>query len=245
MKILGIITARGGSKRVPRKNIRDFCGKPLLAWSIDVGRESGVFDRFILSTDDPEIAEVGRASGVEVPFLRPAEFATDTASSFSVIKHAVDWFRERQGYEAPWILLLEPSSPGRQARHLREVAELLRKDPPFDSVVGISETPGHFSPQKALILESDHAVVRYGDREIIRNLTHRNQDVAKTYYINSSLYAFRTKNLSADPPSLWGDRTHGYLMDGAYAMDIDTPEDWAAAEAKMRNLLAQTGHVSP
>lgn len=236
-KILCLITARGGSKRVPRKNIREFCGKPLLAWTVEAAKESGVFDRIILSTEDAEIAEIGRRAGAEVSFMRPNELASDTAGSFEVVKQAVGWFKENENYEAPWIVLLEPSSPGRQAFHLKEVAAFIEKDLPFDSILSISEAPAHFSPAKILELGASGEVTRYGDHELIKNLTHRNQDVAKAYYINSALYAFRTKNIFEASPSLWGQSTYGYLMDNKYSMDIDTLDDWAVAEAKMKQLL--------
>ena len=236
--MLGIITARGGSKRVPRKNIKDFLGKPLLTWSVEVGKASGVLDRFILSTEDDEIAEVGRKAGIEVPFKRPEEFATDTSSSLDVIKHAITWLKDNDSYTSEWIILLEPSAPGRQPFHIQEVAKLIKeRGQEFDSVVGISETPGHFSPYKALI-QNENGLVTRTDGVAVRDLTHRNQDVAKTYYINSNVYAFRSTNLF-DPvkSSLWGARTLGYLMDSKYAIDIDTPEDWEMAEFKMGKLL--------
>ena len=237
--MLGIITARGGSKRVPRKNIKDFLGKPLLTWSVEVGKASGVLDRFILSTEDDEIAEVGRKVGIEVPFKRPEEFATDTSSSLDVIKHAITWLKDNDSYTSEWIILLEPSAPGRQPFHIQEVAKLIKeRGQEFDSVVGISETPGHFSPYKALI-QNENGLVTRTDGVAVRDLTHRNQDVAKTYYINSNIYAFRSANLF-DPvkSSLWGARTLGYLMDSKYAIDIDTPEDWEIAKVKM-GILSQ------
>lgn len=236
-KILCLITARGGSKRVPRKNIKEFCGKPLLAWTIETAKKSGVFDRIILSTEDAEIAEIGRHAGAETPFVRPMEFADDAASSFEVVRHAVKWLKENENYEAPWIVLLEPSSPGRQDFHLKEIAALIEKDLPFDSVLGVSEAPAHFSPAKILDLAANGALTRSGDHEIIRNLTHRNQDVPKAYYINSAIYAFRTENIFEANPSLWGNSTYSYLMDNKYSMDIDTPEDWMIAEVKMKHLL--------
>lgn len=243
--ILGLITARGDSKRVPRKNSKDFLGKPLVAWTIDVAKRSGVLDRIVLSTEDAEIARIGRRAGAEVLFMRPAELASDTAGSLEVVLHAVRWLKEHEQYEAPWIMLLEPTSPGRQAGHLIEVAGLLRNDFPFDSVLGIAETPGHWSPLKALVRDADGTVTRYGDREIIRNLTHRSQDIAKTYHTNSALYAFRTKNLFTDPPSLWGERTHGYLMSNDFSFDIDTPDDWILAEIKMKTLLDRERVLEP
>jgi CMP-N-acetylneuraminic acid synthetase len=238
IKILGLITARGGSKRILRKNIKDFCGKPLLAWSIEVGKASGVFDRFILSSDDQEIIEVGKKYGIEIPFIRPAEFATDTATSFSVVKHAVEWLEENENFKPDWIVLLEPSSPGRQDWHIQEAVKLISAtDFKSDSLIGVSETPGHFHYQKQLQMTEGGEVKRVGDGEILRNLVHRNQDLTKTYYINSAIYAFKKDNLFDGNSSLWGNSTYGYIMDQKYALDIDTPEDWLVAEVKMKNLL--------
>lgn len=236
-KILGIITARGGSKRVPRKNIKDFLGKPLLAWSIEIGKEAGVFDRFILTTEDKEIAEVGRKYGIEVPFMRPAELAADTSSSYDAIRHALDWLKENENYEPDWIILLEPSSPGRQAFHIQEVAELIKNGINADSIIGISETPAHFSYLKQQQRDENGIITRVGDGAILRNLIHRNQDVPKSYFINSAIYAFKRANLFDGNNSLWGNSTYGYVMDNKYALDIDTPEDWEMAEIKMKKLL--------
>ncbi len=97
-KVLGIITARGGSKSIPRKNIKSFAGKPLLAWTAEAGLKSGVLDRFVISTDDEEIAEVARNAGVEVPFLRPAELAQDATPTLPVLQHAVQALKEKDGF---------------------------------------------------------------------------------------------------------------------------------------------------
>lgn len=240
MKILGIVTARGGSKRIPRKNIKEFCGKPLLAWTAEAGKESGVLDRLILSTDDGEIAAVGKRFGLEAPFLRPAELATDTASSYSAVKHAVEWLKENEGYEALWIILLEPSSPGRQPFHIREVAELVARPPaPFDSLLSIAKMPGHYSHLKEMQRDEQGIITRVGDGAIVRNLIHRNQDIPTTYYFNSAIYAFKTENLFDGNNSLWGNSSYGYLMDEKYSMDIDTPEDWVIAEAKQRLIAGE------
>ena len=237
-KILGIITARGGSKRVPEKNIREFLGKPLLAWSIEVGEESGVFDRFILTTDREEIAKVGKEHDIEIPFIRPAELASDTSSSYYAIKHAVEWLKENENYEADWIILLEPSAPGRQPFHIKEVAELIQKENNnFDSIFSISKTPAHFSYLKELQKNKNNIITRVNDNEILRNLTHRNQDILESYYINSAIYAFKVSNLFDGNNSLCGNSTFGYEMEEKYAIDIDTPEDWIIAKAKMKQLI--------
>ena len=238
MRILGIVTARGGSKRVPRKNIKNFCGKPLLVWTAKAGIAGGVLDRFVLSTDDAEIAEVGKKAGLEVPFMRPTELASDTASSYEAVKHAVEWLKENEKYEADWIILLEPSSPVRQPFHLKEVAELISKpDVKFDSLLGIAKMPGHYSHLKEMQRDEKGIVTRVGDGAIVRNLIHRNQDIPATYYFNSAIYALKTANLFDGNNSLWGDSSYGYLMDEKYSTDIDTPEDWLIAEAKMKVLL--------
>lgn len=240
MKILGIVTARGGSKRVPRKNIKDFCGKPLLVWTAEAGIASGVLDRFVLSTDDKEIAEVGKKVGLEVPFMRPAELAGDTASSYEVVKHAVEWLKKNENYEAPWIILLEPSSPARQPFHIQEVAELISNpNANFDSLLGIAKMPAHYSHLKEMQIDEKGIITHVGDGAIVRNLIHRNQDIPATYYINSAIYALKTSNLFDGNNSLWGDSSYGYLMDEKYSTDIDTPEDWLIAEAKMKMLISE------
>lgn len=236
-KVLGLVTARGGSKRVPRKNIKEFLGKPLLAWTAEVGLESGVFDRFVLTTDDQEIADVGKHYGLEVPFLRPAEFARDTSTSLDAIKHAVEWLRDNEGYENEHIVLLEPTAPGRQVSHVREVAELIRRGD-VDSIYGVTELPAHYHPLKVMKMNEDGTIVRATTGKLIRESHVRNQDYDKVYFTNSAIYAFTTANFyHPSHPSLSGDRTLGYIMDEKYAFDIDTPEDWIMAEMKMKLLL--------
>ncbi len=239
MNILGIITARGGSKRIPRKNIRDFLGKPLLAWSVDVGKKAEVFDEFILSTDDNEIAEIGKEYGIEAPFTRPDELAEDTSSSFGVVKHAVEWMQENKNFKADWIVLLEPPALGRQPFHIKEVVNLA-KDNVADSIVGITEMPRHFSYLKEMKLDESCIMSRVTDGEIMKNLIHRNQDIDKSYYINSSIYAMKYKNLFDGDDSLWGNSTYGYVMDEKYAFDIDTEKEWQIAEVMMKHLVNKT-----
>jgi len=235
--VLGIITARGGSYRVPRKNIKDFLGKPLTAWSIEVGKESGVFDRFILSTEDEEIADIGRRYGIEVPFMRPLEFAQDTSSSFDAVRHAYEWMRDKEDFDASSIILLEPPAPGRRPFHIQEVVQrIARAD--IDSVLGVSELSSQYHPEKVLKMDANAYVVRYAGDAAVRVSSKRSQDYSTLYYPNASIYAFKPANFYQTPPSLWGDRVHGYVMERKYAFDIDTPEDWEIAELKMKALLA-------
>jgi CMP-N-acetylneuraminic acid synthetase len=238
--IICLIPARGGSKRVHCKNIKSFLGKPLLAWTIEVAKESGVLPRIILSTEDDEIAKVGKKYGAEVPFMRPKKFARDKTPALPVVEHAVNWLKKNENVDVDWVVFLEPSSPGRQAFHIKEVCDLVNNIRNIDSVVGISEIPGHFSPLKVLERDKQQMVTRYGDGELIRNLTHQNQDLPSLYFINSAIYAFKSSNVFKDPASLWGDKVLGYTMEPRYALDIDTPDDWIVAEAKMKELLRLT-----
>ena len=239
-KALGLVTARGKSTRLPRKNIMDFCGKPMIAWTIEAGLQSGAFDRFVLSTDDPEIAEIGKTYGIEAPFLRPVEFATETSSSYDTVKHAVEWLRNNQQYENEHIVLLEPPAPGRRPFHIREVAEIIRTNDEIDSVMGVSLLPNHYHPHKIVARNDDGTIVRFHNGKLIRETLVRNQDFPTAYFTNSTIYAFKTANLfAAKNPSLWGDRVHGYVMDNKYAFDIDTPDDLRFATIKMTMLLEE------
>ena len=137
MKILGIITARGGSKGIPRKNIKELKGQPLIAYTIKAAQESGVFDRIILSTDDAEIADVAGRYGVEIPFMRPAELAQDGTAHLPVLKQAVEWLRDNQNYLPEAVMLLQPTAPLRQTWHIKQALELFNSSG-ADSVVSMS-----------------------------------------------------------------------------------------------------------
>lgn len=233
-KILGIITARGGSKSIPRKNVKSFCGKPLLVWSAEAGIASGVFDRFIISTDDQEIADVAKAAGVEVPFIRPAELALDTTPSLPVLQHAVSWLKENDGYVPDYVVLLEPTSPGRQTFHIQEVVALAEKTG-CDSVVGLGEIPKHFNFAWQIRLGGEkQASLIHG--EPMSKVIRRRQDLEPTYYRNGSIYLFKPALLFAAEPSLYGDDVRGYVVDAKYDIDIDSPEDWTAAEERMYHI---------
>ena len=124
--VLCVIPARGGSKRLPGKNIRDFLGKPLLAWTIEAAQKSGVFDRIILMTDDEKIAEVGKKYGAEVPFMEPEEFAGDNVYVAEPLKYTLKRLKEEENYSPDFFVLLEPSCPGRLPEHIEKAAEIFK-----------------------------------------------------------------------------------------------------------------------
>lgn len=136
---MGLVLARGGSKRVPKKNIKDLCGKPLIAYSIEAGKQSKYMDRVITSTDSEEIAEVARTYGSEVPFMRPAELAVDTATDYPTFVHALEWLKEHENYVPDIVVQLRPTSPLRTAAQIDAAVELLAAHPEADSVRTVTE----------------------------------------------------------------------------------------------------------
>lgn len=232
-KILGIIVARGGSKSIPRKNIKLFAGKPLIAWSIEVGLKSNVLDRLIVSTDDQEIADISKNFGAEIPFIRPKELALDTTPTLPVLQHAVSFLKE-SGYSSDYVLLMEPTSPCRQPFHLQEAVRILEKTS-ADSIVALGEVPKHFSPAWQFNLNQDNKIELCNGKNI-KNIIRRRQELPVTYFRNGAFYIFKTKLLFAVEPSLYGEDVRGYVIDSEYSADIDSPEDWEVAEKKFISL---------
>lgn len=237
MKTLCIIPARGGSKGIPRKNIKLFLGKPLLAWSIETAIRSGVADRTIVSTDDEEIAAIAKKYGAEVPFLRPADLAMDSTPTLSVLQHAVHWLKENQGYSPDMVVLLEPTAPGRQPEHLQEAMQKLFAAG-TDSVISIMESPHHHNPHWKLSMD-DSGTLRFFTGESLKEGITRRQNLPKVYMRNGCFYIFKTELLFGKEPNFYGEKVAGYLMDSSYFFDIDTPEDWKIAEEKMQKLFPE------
>lgn len=233
MKILGLVTARGGSKGIPGKNIKPLAGKPLIAYTIGAAKESGIFDRLILSTDDERIAEVARGHGCEVPFLRPAKFAQDTTPHLPVVQHAVKWLKDNESYSPDWVMILQPTAPLRQAFHIREAIDLMQKTG-ADSVVSVYEVPGHYNPHWQFVIGENNRMAIFTG-ETFSGIIRRRQDLPKTYTRNGAIYLFRT-DLLFDPadPNFYGDRISAYIMDDRYNVNIDNMVDWEEAERRLR-----------
>ncbi|MDO8467211.1 MAG: acylneuraminate cytidylyltransferase family protein [bacterium] len=235
-KILGIITARGGSKGIPGKNIKSLLGKPLIAYTIDAAKESGVIDRLILSTDDPAIAEVAKQYGCEVPFMRPADISDDKSAHLPVLQHAVKALKEKDGYEPDYVLLLQPTSPARQAFHIKEAAGLMEKSG-ADSVLSVAEIPENYHYKKAMFVDESRALRLVKDVGPIYERVSRRQDLEKNYWSVGSIYLFKT-SLLFDPakPNFYGEKTMPYIVDAKYVVDINVPADWEAAEKALKRL---------
>src|SRR3989339_374160 len=229
-KILGIIPARGGSKGIPGKNIKNFNGWPLIYWTIDPALKSGILSRIIVSTDDDEIAGVAKSFGAEVPFKRPTELSGDKSPTLLTVIHAVDYLHKNENYYPDFILLLEPTFPGRKPQQIKEAIDLILATG-ADSVISLVEVPSNYNPAWQF------EVTNSGRTKIItgtdfKKIITRRQDISKTYIRNGAIYLFRTDLLFGSEPSFYGKDIRAYIMDPVYNLDIDTMEDWFFAESK-------------
>ncbi len=228
MRLLAIIPARGGSKGIPRKNIRLLCGRPLIAYSISAAQEARSVERIIVSTDDEEIAEISQRLGAEVR-LRPAELATDDAPTRPVLAHVVAELA-KQSYVPDAVLTLQPTSPLRAARHIDDAAALFAADPSADSLVSCIEVPHIFHPLSVMRRNSEG----YLEPFFSTPQPHRRQDKQRVFARNgAAIYITRTQRLAE---YVFGGRLIPYPMDQESSVDIDTLEDLVAAE---RLLLAR------
>lgn len=230
MRVLGLIPARGGSKGIPRKNIRPLGGKPLLAWTIEAARASRLLARVILSTEDEEIAAVGRAWGVEVPFLRPRELAEDDTPTLPVVLHAVEWLEARgEAYDA--VCLLQPTSPFRKPEWIDGCVELLQRER-ADSAITVRRIPDEFHPFWAL-LRAEGGWLRFLSGS---GIPARRQDLPPAYHRDGAVYVVRCDVLKGRQ-TLYGEKVAGFEVSGVGSVNLDTEPDWNRAE----ELLAATG----
>lgn len=220
MEILYLIPARGGSKGIPGKNIKILNGKPLLYYTIDVAREVSGDEGICVSTDDIEIKRVCEDYGLSIPFLRPNHLSTDSANTFDVIKHALDYFTSK-GRHYDIVVLLQPTSPFRRAFHVREALLLLTKD--IDMIVSVKETK---SNPYYLLYEEDEEGFLIKSKSL--NITRR-QDNPKVWELNGSIYVIRSESVYKHD-SFNDFRKGKYVMDEIYSVDIDDPLDWLYCE---------------
>ena len=238
MKIIGIIPARGGSERVPNKNLKNFCGKPLIAWSILVAKKSKYLDRVIVSTDNLTIAKIAKKYGAETPFMRPIEFATSTIGIEPTLKHTYEWLLKKEGYKADAIALLLPTSPLRQTFHINDAVEIFKKNK-VDSVVTVNETPANHTPYWTLIKSPQGKVTLWGGVSLKNIITRRQDFPQKCYARNDLVYVLKPKNLFENKPSLYGNKVELSVTanPALYEADINTPDEWIDAEIKFKKLL--------
>lgn len=219
-----IIPARGGSQRIPRKNVKPFLGRPMMAWPIEAARDSGVFDRIIVSTDDDEIAEVARDAGAEVPFKRPEKLSDNHTGTAAVIAHAISWLTEA-GDAPEAVCCIYPTAVFVEARHLSEAKALLDG---VDFVVPVLSYP---HPVQRSLEIRDGALVMTDPA----NASVRTQDLEPRYHDAGQFYWGRTDAWLSGRP-VFGPTTAPYVLSRDGFEDIDTPEDWSRAELMFRLL---------
>ena len=220
--IVSIIPARGGSKRLPRKNVLPLGGKPLIQWSIDQSQACSRIDRHVVTTDDPEITRIARKAGAET-IARPAELAADTSGALETLQHAVQVL-EQDGPRIDLIVLLQPTSPLRRTIDLdRALSQFEQSD--ADALMAVSESDLH--PRWLLNVQEDRLVFPYGTSFD----TQRGQEQPRHYRFNGYLYIYRRDFLLQATQMAWSDDVLPFVVPAPFDLDIDTQTDFDIAEA--------------
>ncbi|MEI6289701.1 MAG: acylneuraminate cytidylyltransferase [Chloroflexota bacterium] len=226
--ILAIIPARGGSKGIPRKNIRNFSGYPLISWSIAAGLKSDLVTRVIVSTDDEEIAAVAREWGAETPFLRPSEFAQDHTTDLPVFEHALDWLAEHEGYRPDVVIQLRPTSPIRPLNCVDDAIKILLNNPGADSVRGV--VPAGQNPHKMWRLDGLDQPMRslLPVAGIDEPYNAPRQILPPVFWQTGHIDAIRPNAIYQG--SMSGKSIYPLLIDPKFTVDLDNLNDWMRAE---------------
>jgi CMP-N,N'-diacetyllegionaminic acid synthase len=225
-KVLGLIPARGGSKSVPHKNLAPLLGRPLLAYTCEAALSSARLTRIVLSTDDEEIAEVGRDCGVEVPFIRPAELSGDEASSLAVAQHAAGWMSDHEGFSPDVLVLLQPTSPMRRAIHIDEALDQMKLTG-ADTVVSVIEVPHRFNPFS--VMELNDGSLRNFCQEPVTFDRFRRQEIPRFYARNGPAVLATRTSVLFEADAFYGKRVAPYIMDPEESIDIDSIFDLEVA----------------
>ncbi|HET7451949.1 MAG TPA: acylneuraminate cytidylyltransferase family protein [Thermoanaerobaculia bacterium] len=224
MKTLGLVPARGGSKGIPRKNIRALAGRPLLEYTARAALAAESLAKVVLSTDDPAIADAGRAVGLDVPFLRPPELAEDETPTLPVVRHALLWLaRHGEIYDA--VCLLQPTSPFRSAATIDGCVALLERSG-ADSVVSVVAVPAEHNPHW-VYFRSSEGWLRLSTGE--SSPVPRRQALPEAFCRDGAVYVTRTE-VVVERHSLYGDRVAGFVTREEEAVNLDDMEDWRRAE---------------
>lgn len=223
-QVLAVIPARGGSKGIPRKNLRPLAGKPLIEISIRFALSIPEVDRVVVSTESHEIGQFAEKLGAEVPFVRPAELAQDETPMLDVLYHAVGQV-EREGWKPECILLLQPTAPLRRSRHVRQALEIFEATG-CDSVVSVVPVPGHYLPHYVMKLDEDGRLKYFlPEGEFIT----RRQDAPPAYSRDGTVYVIR-RDVLMEQKSIYGFDCRPMLMNETESVNLDTLEDWGRAE---------------
>lgn len=225
MRVLGLIPARGGSKGVTRKNIRLLAGKPLLQYTAEAALAARQLSRVVLTTEDAEIAEVGKRCGIDVPFLRPQELAKDATPTLPVIQHALRWLANN-GELFDAVCLLQPTSPFRTAETIDGCIDLFQRYD-ADCVVTMEAVPDKYNPHW-VYFKNDRGFMQLSMGE--KDPLPSRQVLPPAYHREGSVYVVRCAAI-LDQNSLYGEKVVGYILAGSNSLNIDTMEDWVRAES--------------
>jgi CMP-N,N'-diacetyllegionaminic acid synthase len=227
MRVLGVIPARGGSKGVPRKNIRPLCGKPLLQYTVETALAARRLTRIVLSTDDAEIADVGRRCGIEVPFMRPAHLARDDTPMLPVVRHALRAIEAEDGrFDA--VCLLQPTNPLRSAESIDGCIALLEASG-ADAVMTVLPVPTEYNPHWVYVrAPKGELLLSTGETQPVP----RRQELPAAFHREGSVYV-TLRDAVMEQRSLYGRRVFGYEVDPSRSINIDDASDWVRAEAML------------
>ena len=233
MEILAIIPARGGSKKIPGKNIKPLLGKPLIGYAIEEAHKSEHITRTIVTTDDEEIASVARDFGAQVPFMRPRELALDHVTDLPVFQHALRWLADQEDYHPDMVVHLRPTAPLRRVAHIDAGISLLLASPEVDTVRSVTGTDAH--PLKMWAIEDGMLTPFiptdvYGIKEAYNQ---PRQQLPDAYIQNGSVDVIRP-HIILEHDSMTGQRIKAFVMDEMDSVNVDGPLDWALAEILMQ-----------
>lgn len=224
--VIAIVPARGGSKGLPGKNIKELCGKPLIAWSIEAGLASQYIDEVMVTTDSENIAGIARDFGATVPFIRPAELASDTATSFDTVKHVIDFYQNELNKTFDYIVLLEPTSPLRDTNDIDRALEKLFSIPNATAIAGICKTE---SQNPAFLVKKNNQDFligyEYQDMKVLRR-----QDIHDIFFFEGSIYISRIDTL-LNKKTFYHEHTVGYIVPKWKSFEIDDIDDFVMVEA--------------
>ena len=235
-KVLAIIPARGGSKSIPRKNIRDFAGYPLIAYSISAGLTAETISRVIVSTDDEEIAAISRDHGAEVPFIRPESFSRDDTPDLPVFQHALDWLKSNEGYQPEIIVQLRPTSPFRRTEHINQAVLGLLEHPDADSIRTVC-TPFQ-NPYKMWRIDANGFMQPIITSDFAEPYNLPRQALPEVYWQTGYVDVAWTDTILSKN-SMTGERILPLVIGAEEWIDIDSPDDWRRAER-----LLESGEIN-
>jgi CMP-N,N'-diacetyllegionaminic acid synthase len=228
-RILAVILARAGSKGLPSKNIKSICGKPLIAWSIEVGLNSIYIDEVMVSTDCPLIAEVARKHGASTPFIRPSNLATDESTSFDAIHHTIDFYKQKLKKEFDYLVLLEPTSPLRTSKDVDCAIEMLINSG-RESIVGICKTESQ-NPAFLVVKDKQNLISGYLNKEI---KVIRRQEIEDIFFLEGTVYISKVKTYM-EKKTFYHQSTIGYEVEKFKSLEIDDMDDFVMVEAIMKH----------